>query len=69
MSNRTDVFNDKNMPIGFMLEYNECINGMHLKKGYVGRYQKSSNITFDKNGKIFCFGNGLDALIRKIDGK
>ena len=52
------------MIIGWCTDYPDVIQAIHIKKGYVGRYVKSSNITFDKQGKIYCFGDGTQSLIR-----
>lgn len=67
MNNRKDIKNNKNMLIGWTQDIGDCIQGFHLKKGLVGRYQKSSDITFDKAGRIYCFGDGVTDLIREAD--
>lgn len=64
---RVEIKNNKNQPIGWCNESGGDIQAMHLRKGFVGRYSKSSNITFDKNGKIYCYGDGAQCLIRDAD--
>ncbi len=65
--NRIDIKNNKNMLVGWVNDIGDCIQGFHLRKGYVGRYVKSSDLTFDKNGRIYCYGNGVSDLVREAD--
>jgi len=64
---RVNVRNDKNQLIGFCDEHDGITNAIHLRKGYSGRYVKASDITYDKNGKVFCHGDGSSCLIRFAD--
>ena len=64
---KTEVRNNKNIIIGWCIDYPDIVQAMHIRKGYVGRYVKNSNITFDKQGKIYCFGDGTQSLIRDAD--
>lgn len=61
---KTEIRNNKNIIIGWCTDYPDVVLATHIRKGYVGRYVKSSNITFDKQGKIYCFGDGTQSLIR-----
>lgn len=67
MSNRKDIKNKNNMLIGWTNELSDIIQAYHLRKGYVGRYVKSSDITYDRNGRIYCFGDGSSDLVREAD--
>ena len=69
MDIRTEIRDNRNMPIGYIREDDSIVMAFSFKKGYVGRYVKSSNITFDDMGKIFCFGNGADTLVRNAEVK
>lgn len=64
---KNEVRNKNNMLIGRLEDVGDVIIAIHIKKGYVGRYNKSSNITFDKQGKIFCYNDGTVALILDAD--
>jgi len=64
---RRDVRDSRNIIIGFIEDDGYIKIATHLKKGYAGRYVSSSNITFDKSGRIFCFGDGTDSLIRNME--
>lgn len=55
------------MLIGWTTDYSDSVQASHINKGYVGKYVKSSNITFDKQGKIFCYGDGTQCLVRLAD--
>lgn len=65
------VYNNHNQPIGFMNESSTSMTGISNKRGYVGYYQKNGGggygITFTKDSRVFCYGNGLDTLIRLAD--
>ena len=67
LDRRIEIKNAFNIPIGYLREDDSVIIAFSFKKGYVGRYVKSSNITFDGPGKIFCFGDGTDTLVRNAD--
>ena len=64
---RQEVRDDKNIIIGWINDLGSQIQALHRMKGVVGFYNKGSNITFQQNGKIFCYGNGVDALVRFAD--
>ena len=65
---RKEVKNKYNLVIGWIDDRSGGIyTATHRSKGYVGRYVESSNITFDKSGKIYCYGDGLSDLIREAD--
>lgn len=68
MNNRKEIKNKYNLIIGWIDEREGGIStATHIKKGYVGRYVKSSNLTLDKSGRIYCYGDGLSDLIREAD--
>lgn len=62
---RREVRNKNNLIIGWCEDYTDIIQAIHIRKGFVGRYVKPSNITFDKRGKIYCYGDGTASLIRE----
>ena len=57
----------RNFPIGRYYDTGDSLIGINFKKGYVGRYAKNIDITFDKTSKVFCYGNGIESLIRKAE--
>lgn len=59
-----EIRNARNMIIGWTKEYPDRIIAVHFKKGYLGCYSKNSDLTLDKRGKIFCYGDGTVSLIR-----
>lgn len=63
---RVNVKDDKNKIIGWLSTNNGVTQALHNTKGYCGRYVHASDITFDKNGKIFCYGDGAQSLIRFV---
>ena len=67
--NRIEVRNRLNNIIGWCEDYSDIVQAIHIKKGYVGRYVKSSNITFDKQGKIYSYGDATQSLIRDQENK
>ena len=67
MDKRIEIRDGRNMPIGYIREDDSIAMAFNYKKGYVGQYVKSSNITFDSLGKIFCYGNGTDTLVRQSE--
>ncbi len=67
MNNRQDVKNNKNIIIGWINDFPDSKTAFHLRKGYVGRYNKNTDITFDKNGRIYCYGEDLQSLIREAE--
>ena len=64
---KVEIRNNKNQPIGWVDDSGGNKQAMHIRKGYVGRYIKNSNITFDKAGKIYCYGDGAQCLVRDAD--
>lgn len=62
-----EVKDNRNMIIGWCRDTGDTIQATHRTKGFVGRYVKSSNITYDKYGKLFCYGDGTQSLIRDAD--
>jgi len=67
MPNNTIIKNRNNSPIGEIQDNGSQKTAIHFKKGYVGYYSEFSDITFDKNGKIYCYGDGCSSLIREAD--
>lgn len=67
MGKDIEVRNAFNMIIGWVRDFGDRLTATHIRKGYVGSYTKNSNITVDKTGKIYCFGDGCQDLIRQAD--
>ncbi len=63
----TRVRDKYNMIIGYIRGDDNRQTGIHVRKGYCGYYLKSADLTFDKNGQVYCYGNGLDSLIREAN--
>lgn len=66
-SDEKQIRNEKNMIIGWCKEYPDRIIATHYRKGYVGSYNKGTDTTFDKNGRIYCYGDGSSDLVRQAD--
>ena len=54
-------------PIGFTRDIGNEIQAFHITKGLLGRYVKSSDITFSTAGGIYCFGDGTSDMIREAE--
>lgn len=67
MNNEVEVRNQYNMIIGWVRDYGDRKVATHIRKGYMGSYTKASNITMDKDGRIYCYGDGLQDIIRSAD--
>lgn len=65
--NQKTVRNAYNMIIGTLSEYPDRIIATHYRKGYAGYYNKGSDTTFDRDGRIYCRGDGTSDLIRQIE--
>lgn len=63
----TPIRDKRNMIIGWCKDTGDKIIATHRSKGYVGYYGKSTDITFDKTGMVYCYGNGAQCLIREAD--
>lgn len=66
------VYNNHSQPIGFMNVNSTSVSGVSNRSGYIGYWTKSGStgITFTKDSKIFCYGEGtggLETLIRLAD--
>ena len=64
---RTEIKGRTNIPLGYLIESPTIIQAFSYKKGYLGEYVKSSDITSDKSGKTFCMGDGSRALVLSSD--
>lgn len=64
---RKDVLNKHHQIIGFLDIDGNFINAFSIKKGWVGRYAKNTDITFDRNGQLFTFGDATETLIRNAE--
>lgn len=62
------VRDKNNMIIGWCRDQGSTIQAISIRRGYCGYYNKSSNITFDKNGAVYCYGDGTCCLIRLYEG-
>ena len=69
MNNDGTVRDKNNMIIGWCRDMGSIIQAIGIRKGYCGYYNKSSNITFDKEGRVYCYGNATDCLVRIYEGK
>ena len=66
-NNVVAVRNSRNMTIGWCREFADRIIATHFKKGVVGHYLKGNDTTIDKSGRIYCYGDGTQTLIREAD--
>ena len=64
---REEIRNDQNIVIGWLNDLGSQIQAQHRLKGIVGFYNKGTNITFRQNGKIYCYGNGAQCLVRDAE--
>ena len=64
---REEIRNDKNIIIGWLNDLGNQVQAQHRLKGIVGFYNKGTKITFYQNGKIFCYGDGAQCLVRLAD--
>ena len=55
--------------IGWCKKVGDRVVATHYSTGYAGYYSKASDITFDKNGSLYCYGDGTQSLIRDIGRK
>jgi len=67
MNNEVTVRNNFNMIIGWVRDIGNRKIATHIRKGYVGAYNKNSDITTDASGKIYCYGDGCQDLVREAD--
>jgi len=49
--------------IGYLNDIGGQIQAFHLRKGMVGWYNKGSDMTYDRTGKTFAYGDATVALI------
>jgi len=64
---RRDVLNKHRQIIGFLDIDGNFTNAFSIKKGWVGRYSKNTDITFDRNGVMYTFGDATETLIRNAE--
>ena len=62
-----EIRDKNNLIIGWCRDIGGQIQAIHIKKGYVGNYIKSSNITFDKNGRIYSYDDATSSLVRDAE--
>lgn len=67
MSNRREIRDKLNRYIGWLDDSGDMVRAYHVRKGYLGWYSKSANKTYEKNGKIYCFGDGASDLVREAE--
>ena len=67
MSNDLVIKDNKNKTIGWVKDYGDRKVGIHFKKGFVGNFNPSTGITFDKSGRIYCYGDGIADLVRQAE--
>jgi len=66
-SRREEVRDHRNMIIGFISDVGDKKIATHMRKGYAGFYIKSTNMTFDKTGRLFSYGDACQSLIRDME--
>ena len=64
---RKEVRDKNNLIIGWENDLGGQVQALHRLKGVVGFYNKGSNLTFDKSGRIYCYGDGVQCLIRDAE--
>lgn len=64
---RRNVLDKNRMIIGFLDIDENFINAFSIKKGWVGRYSKNIDMTFDENGRMYTFGDATETLIRNAE--
>ena len=69
MGNDVEVRDSHNLIIGWVKDVGDRLIATHIRKGYVGSYTKSSDITTDGKGNIYCFGNGCSSIIREVNNE
>lgn len=69
MSNRTEIRDRLNRYIGWLDDDGDMIRAYHVRLGYLGYFNRSANKTFEKNGRIYCYGNGASDLVREAERK
>ena len=62
--NEIKVRNKYNVVIGWVRIVGKIHQAISLKKGYVGQYNEANDITVDKDGKIYAYGDATDTLVR-----
>ena len=67
MPNEVTVRNNFNMPIGWVRDIGDRKLATHIRKGYVGSYIKNADLTIDSKGKVYCYGDGCQDLVREAD--
>ena len=67
MDRTKTVRNSKNMTIGWLREFPDRIIATHYRKGVVGMYLKGNDSTIEFSGKLYCYGDGTQTLIREAD--
>lgn len=63
MSTRTYVKDSRNNVLGSLVEDSRYIQAFDKYLNYKGRYDKSSNYTYDRNLKMIGTGNLVSSLI------
>lgn len=61
------IKNNYGMIIGYIKDIGNQLQAFHMQKGYLGYYNKSSDITFKVAGGIYCYGDGLSDMIREAE--
>ena len=68
MSKTIVLKNEKNYPIGEVryIDNGNATGICYRSPTFAGSYIKSSDLTFDSDGRIYCHGDGLASLIREM---
>jgi len=64
---KKEVRDRNNLIIGWENDLGSQIQALHRLKGVVGFYNKGSNITFDKSGRIYAYGDAVQCLVRDAE--
>lgn len=64
---RQEIRNNLNQIIGWLDDQGHRIQAQHRTKGVVGFYDKGNRITLDMYGRIYCYGDGSQSLVRDAE--
>lgn len=67
MVSERQVRNKSGIIIGWVKDYGDQIQAISLKRGFVGHYNKAADLTFDRSGKLFSYGDATDTLVRNSE--
>lgn len=62
-----EIRDKNNMILGWCRDIGDQVQAIHIRYGYQGFYNKSSDITFDRSGKIYSYGDSTQSLVRDAE--